>query len=143
MTYVRPVDDEELVRRFKAALAYAGLSVPQLAERVTTEPNLSASTLYDVQQQRRNRTPLLSPGERAAVAAACGLPVEFFTADFSSLRETTEAERLDHIEQTLTVLASALSLEQLDADEAQALRRWQSDQPSEASGRGSQSREAK
>lgn len=103
-----PVDDDELVRRFKAALAYAGLSVPQVAERITDEPNLSASTLYDVQQRRRNRSPLLSPGERAAVAQACGLPDAFFTIDFAQLNGQASVDsRLDAIEAQVRQLEEA------------------------------------
>lgn len=72
-----------MVKRFRAAVAYAGLSVPKLAERVADEGGLSASTLYDVQQGRRPRSPLLSRGEMAAIARACELPEGFFSADFA------------------------------------------------------------
>jgi transcriptional regulator with XRE-family HTH domain len=63
--------------RARAARAYADKRLPQLA----AELGWSKETLARVERGAR----ALDSDERAALAAACGLPAEFFTADFALL----------------------------------------------------------
>lgn len=106
------MDDTELIRRFKAALAYAGFSVAELAAhaRVRQEGGLSQSTLYDVQQGRRPRSPLLSPGELRAIAEACGVPAWFMEHGFlpADTSDPAEYERLSEIERQLMEIRLAV-----------------------------------
>lgn len=77
----------DIRRRLKAARELAGLTVQELAERIDSE-RLGAKALGSLERGDRKTPP--QPHELAAIAAACGLPYEFFTVDFSRLSELTE-----------------------------------------------------
>jgi transcriptional regulator with XRE-family HTH domain len=89
------VDPGEERRRLRAARAYADFSLDELAERV----EMGRSTLIRVDQGERN----LKRMEISAIAEACGLPVEFFTADFNRLGELPPS-----LEEWLAAIAAAV-----------------------------------
>lgn len=82
---MRDPDPELVARRVRAARSYAKLSRKRLAAAI----NVSPSTL-DLIEGKRSVQRGASWTELANIAAACGLPADFFTADF---------ERLDRIPQ--------------------------------------------
>lgn len=133
---------EAIARKVKAAQALGGFSNAEALAAATKElGNLGLKRIRELQQKRGEEPRVV---ELRTIAEACGLPYEFFTVDFSRLKGSAVSDRLEEVERTLTVVASTLSLEQLDADEVQVLRRWQrhSDRPSAVEERGSRSREA-
>lgn len=67
----------EIARRVRAARAYAGLSVADLAERV----GLGLQTIKRIESGKRNARPF----EVWAIAEACELPRAFFDLDFQDL----------------------------------------------------------
>jgi transcriptional regulator with XRE-family HTH domain len=92
----------ELARRVRAARAYAGLSVADLADRV----GLGLQTIKRIESGKRNARPF----EVWAIAEACELPREFFDLDFQELCKAVAAQenmlgkidcRLDNLERTL------------------------------------------
>ena len=89
----------ETARRVRAARAYAGLSVNELANRV----GLGLQTIKRIECLKRTARPF----EVWAIAEACGLPREFFEVDLellnrqgSVLRETLSGveDRLARVE---------------------------------------------
>ena len=94
----------ETSRRVRAARAYAGLSVPELANRI----GLGKQTIRRIEQGTRATRRF----EIWAIAEACALPREFFEIDLdllsrraSTLQDTLARvdERLDGIQRTLEV----------------------------------------
>jgi transcriptional regulator with XRE-family HTH domain len=92
----------ELARRVRAARAYAGLSVSELANRV----GLGLQTIKRIESGKRTARPF----EVWAIAEACELPREFFDLDFKDLCNAAAAQqdmlariddRLDQLERTL------------------------------------------
>jgi transcriptional regulator with XRE-family HTH domain len=92
----------EIARRVRAARAYAGLSVAELANRV----GLGLQTIKRIESGKRNARPF----EVWAIAEACELPREFFDLDFQELCSAVAAQRemlaridgrLDKLERTL------------------------------------------
>lgn len=109
----RASDDEkqEIGRRMRAARAYAGFTRQQhLADKIRDE-GFGKDAIAN--WETGNYTRPLPKNTLAAVATACGLPVQFFYMDFG-----------------------ALSL--LDEDEAQTLEWWRArnDEPNEGEGHG-------
>lgn len=108
----RPVEEmernvgsmSELGARIRAARGYADLSQPELADRL----GISRSTITRLERSDKNGAQGYK--EEALVeliAGACGLPVEFFTADFAALANgATETgvdavlKRLDQMDQS-------------------------------------------
>ena len=81
---------DEVARRIRAARGYAGLSRARLAKRIATrmsDSGFSAGTLK-LWEDGGTVGPV-PPHKRNVVAAACGLPPAFFTADFNRLHEIT------------------------------------------------------
>jgi hypothetical protein len=62
----------------RSALGYAGLTVPELAEKIaeTTEKGYGAKTLYNMLKGYRGR--LIQPHDGQIIAVACGLAPDFF-----------------------------------------------------------------
>lgn len=79
---VRRLDPEEVARRVSAARAYARLGRQELADAL----HISASTLDHIEGKRRSFRGA-EWSELWAIADACGLPREWFSADFSRLAE--------------------------------------------------------
>lgn len=111
------VDDEGLRRRMKAAQTLAGIkNVRELAERIDL-PGLGRDTLYEMQSGKR---PILRH-ELREIADACGVPVEFFTAeDFSALSQagggTDTQAQLDAIQQMLGNVLNLVGDDSIYAD---------------------------
>lgn len=76
----------EFGRRLRAARAYAGLSQDALGKQ------LKRSHVYVGEIENGERTP--NDGEVYMLAESCGLPMEFFTVDWSSLSEPVSADDL-------------------------------------------------
>jgi transcriptional regulator with XRE-family HTH domain len=92
----------ETARRVRAARAYAGMSVSELAERV----GLGLQTIKRIESGKRNARPF----EVWAIAEACELPREFFDLDFQDLCRAAAAQRdmLARIDYRLDKLERAL-----------------------------------
>jgi transcriptional regulator with XRE-family HTH domain len=80
-------DDEEIRRRIRAARAYAGYSLDELADRV----GFGRQTLVRIEQGERQAKRM----ELREIAVVCGLPYEFFTSDFDQLRGDRSDLELD------------------------------------------------
>ena len=90
------MSEPPLSRRIRAARHLAGFrQVPELAKAIEslgalrTRSGLRATKLREY--ERGEDSP--DAGQLAAIAEACGLPLEFFTADFSRLPEISENPR--------------------------------------------------
>jgi transcriptional regulator with XRE-family HTH domain len=85
----------ETARRVRAARAYAGLSVTELANRI----GLGLQTIKRIESGKRAARRF----EVWAIAEACGLPREFFEADLDLLnrRATALQETLVRVEERL------------------------------------------
>ena len=92
----------EVARRVRAARAYAGLSVAELADRL----GMGVQTIKRVESARRAARRF----ELAAIAEACELPRAFFEVDFDDLcgEATAQRELLTRIEDRLNRLEQAL-----------------------------------
>lgn len=88
MAKVLPVDEQEdRRRRMRAARAIGGFkNVGDLADAITADASLGERTLRKFES---GESPLRPPAMRE-IAHACGLPYEFFTADFSRLPELAD-----------------------------------------------------
>lgn len=73
--------NREQGRRVKAARALAGLTIEQLAERLTEEGRLGARTLRKIEAGDRPVRAM----ELREIARACDVPYGFFTTDFDVL----------------------------------------------------------
>lgn len=83
-------DPSEVGRRVRAARAYADdMSQPELGEALG-----SASTIKRIEAGKR----IAQPHELEKIATACGLPVEFFTIDFSFLPALIGGESPEHLD---------------------------------------------
>lgn len=69
--------------RVRAAQAYAGLTLEALA----AETGIGRDTLQNLRGKRTRTARAASLEETQKIAAACGVPFEWFTADFSRLWE--------------------------------------------------------
>lgn len=76
--------------RIRAARAIGGFSKPQALAAVLKMRGLGATRLYEVERgaQKPPSYPAL-----AEIGHLCGLPVEFFTADFDRLKEISDDAR--------------------------------------------------
>jgi transcriptional regulator with XRE-family HTH domain len=85
----------ETARRVRAARAYAGLSVTELANRI----GLGLQTIKRIESGKRTARPF----EVWAIAEACGLPREFFEIDLDLLsrRASILQETLIRIDERL------------------------------------------
>ena len=99
----------EVARRVRAARAYAGLSVADVATAV----GLGAQTIKRIEAGRRTPRSF----EIWAIADVCGLPREWFNADFKALSHQAErqADLLRRVEQQLSALAAMLNDEREEA----------------------------
>jgi transcriptional regulator with XRE-family HTH domain len=86
----------ETARRVRAARAYAGLSVTDLANRI----GLGLQTIKRIESGKRTARRF----EIWAIAEACGLPREFFEMDLELLNRqaTVMQETLARVEERLT-----------------------------------------
>jgi transcriptional regulator with XRE-family HTH domain len=75
----------ETARRVRAARAYAGMSVSELAERV----GLGLQTIKRIESGKRNARPF----EVWAIAEGCDLPRAFFDLDFVELCNVAVAQQ--------------------------------------------------
>lgn len=75
--------------RIRAARTLAGISSPKALAETIGGRGLGATKLYAIEQGRQP----VSYREIVDIADATGLPVEFFTADFSRLDEISENPR--------------------------------------------------
>lgn len=73
--------------RVRAAQAYAGLTLEALA----TQTGIGRDTLQNLRGKRTRTARATSLEEAQRIAAACGVPFEFFTADFGRLHEIVPA----------------------------------------------------
>jgi transcriptional regulator with XRE-family HTH domain len=85
----------ETARRVRAARAYAGLSVNELAEQI----GLGLQTVKRIENGKRGAL----THELWAIAQACGLPREFFDLDLDLL-----SNRASRLERTLTQVETRL-----------------------------------
>lgn len=69
--------------RVRAAQAYAGLTLEELA----ADTGIGRDTLQNLRGKRTRTARATSLEEAQKIAVACGLPFEFFTADFTRLWE--------------------------------------------------------
>lgn len=76
----------EIAKRIRAARAYAGFSQPQLAERL----QVGRVHVTDIEMGRVEAT----ENEIVLIARHCGLPEEFFTADFGALSAERVAQAM-------------------------------------------------
>jgi hypothetical protein len=127
-------------RRARAAVEYAPYDREEIQRRAEKlNARLTPATFNRI-------TSLTSPrgfnntDELEAFAAACEVPPWFLEVGFTD----QEDDRLSQIEAVLGVVVTSLSLERLDADEAQVLERWRqrSEQRSGEEQRESRNREA-
>ena len=136
-----PTSAELKARREKYDDAGYGITVEELAARIPAEAKLGARTLGKI---RRGERPA-QPQDLRHIAAACGLPEEFFAVDFRSLGTSASdlERRLARIERGFSQLAS-LGLAELEEEESQELRpQATSASQSAASAPGSKTRRAK
>src|SRR3954451_17915597 len=75
----------EIARRVRAARAYSGMSVSDLADVV----GLGVQTVKRIEAGKRTARPF----EIWAIAEACALPREFFDLDFKELWSAGSAQR--------------------------------------------------
>lgn len=114
------MDREELRWRIKAARMLGGFgSADALADALKT-PGLSATTLRAIEGEGYEKR--VAPWKLDAIARACGLPPDFFTADRSSLPELVARgdpvlERLSRIEAQLALLLG-------DGEAPEEVARW-------------------
>jgi transcriptional regulator with XRE-family HTH domain len=99
----------EVARRVRAARAYAGLSVSDVATAI----GLGAQTIKRIEAGRRTPRSF----EIWAIADVCGLPREWFMADFKALSHQAErqAELLRRVEEQLAAVAAMLNDERATA----------------------------
>jgi transcriptional regulator with XRE-family HTH domain len=92
----------EVARRVRAARAYAGLTVAELADRL----GMGVQTIKRIESGRRTARGF----ELAAIAETCELPREFFELDFHEMWREASAQRelLARIEDRLNRLDQAL-----------------------------------
>lgn len=81
--------DFEIPARMRAARQLAGHKAPKSLAAAIDRRGYSAKVLYEIEQGKHSA----GYAELAEIAHACGLPVEFFTADFSRLAEISEDPR--------------------------------------------------
>lgn len=82
--------------RIQAARAYAGLTQPQLAERL----GIAVETI----KRREKGTHDPNKGERIAIASICGVPASFMEHGFGMYEESDVIRRLERIEAMLREL---------------------------------------
>lgn len=80
------MDPQETRRRIRAARVLADVTVEQLAAKLGA--GLGSKTLGMIERGERD----VHTRELRDIAAACGLPYEFFTADLDRLPELTSQE---------------------------------------------------
>src|SRR3954453_8543251 len=95
----------EVARRVRAARAYAGLSIQELAARV----GIGLQTLKRIENGRRKP----SGPELLAIAEACGLPREFFDLDLDLLsnRALLLQRTMSQVDRRLSRIEQKLGLE--------------------------------
>lgn len=81
----------ETQRRIRAARAYSGMTLNELADAV----GMGRMTLYRMENGQRD----VKRMELREIAEACDVPYEFFAADWATLGD--DAGQLDRIEQKL------------------------------------------
>jgi transcriptional regulator with XRE-family HTH domain len=79
---------EGFPRLMQAARALAGLSIDDLAAKLTDEEGLSARSLRDIESGKREH---VAPSKRKAIIAACDLPEAFLTGDIWWLQDLEDA----------------------------------------------------
>lgn len=80
---VPSLETDEIARRVRAARAYAGLTIPQLAERI----GVGERTIKRVEMRQR----IARTYELWAIADACGVPRWFFETEFQELTSADQA----------------------------------------------------
>jgi hypothetical protein len=104
---------EDLKRRMKAAIALAGITVEELAERIDRR-GYGAKTLYNMQGEAGGR-PILAQ-DQEVIAKACGLSPAFFTIDFSKLQAPADEDRITTLERQMAAVLQVI--QQPDAPDA-------------------------
>lgn len=110
---VEPVGSRsEIKKRLKCARIYAGYGRPRdLAAHAAMKRNgLTASRVIQIEAEQQDA----SEAQLRVIAEACGLPFEWFVADYATLR--TEPSQLERVEQKLDRLLTAIGLEDETAD---------------------------
>jgi hypothetical protein len=128
----------EASRRARAALEYARFDRDEVQRRAQgRHPQITPATFNRIVSPTNPRG-FSSSDELRAFAEACEVPSWFLERGF----DEPQRDRLSQVEATLAVLAKAVSLDGLDADEAQVLRSWQqrNEQLSEGTSPESQTR---
>lgn len=98
---------EATARRVKAAQALGGFSnAGALASATKGLGNLGLKRIRELQQQRGNEARVV---ELRTIAEACGLPYEFFTADFGSLTHVATPEEFREVQEQVRELARQLA----------------------------------
>lgn len=96
----------------RAARALAGFkSVADLAQAIPSEADLGERTLRKFESGESE----LRPPVMREIAAACRLPYEFFSVDFTRLGEIANADRLGELHETLLQIEARLAT--LEAEE--------------------------
>jgi hypothetical protein len=104
---------EDLKRRMKAAIALAGITVEELAERIDRR-GYGAKTHYNLQGEAGGR-PILAQ-DQEVIAKACGLSPAFFTIDFSKLQAPADEDRIATLERQMAAVLQVI--QQPDAPDA-------------------------
>jgi len=81
---VAVLDAEEIAARIRAARAYAKLRREDLAAAISISPSA-----LDFMEGKRDVIRVPDVETQWKIAAACGLPAEWFAADFERLRQIT------------------------------------------------------
>lgn len=134
----RLLPPDEAARRARAAVEYAPYTRTEVQRRAEQlDARITRATFNRITSEKNPRG-FNNSDELTAFAAACEVPAWFLEDGFLP---DENHDRLAQVETVLGILVNSLSLEQLDADEARALRRWQrrNEPPSEGEEPGSQS----
>lgn len=124
------IPPQELARRVRAAIAYAGLDVAEIAQRT----GIKAGTVRNIASDSRPSGG--TPPRIAAIVAACdGVPASFMTVGFDPLRTPIDDTQRDlyvlraDVERRLAALESALTPAELVAAELRAAAQQRDEHP--------------
>lgn len=125
-------------RRARAALEYAPYEREEVQRRAQAQDKRLTPATFNRIVSPTSPRGFNSSDELAAFAAACEVPAWFLEVGFPN----PEQDRLAQLEAVVDIIIESLSLEQLDADESQVLRRWRqrTGRPSEEEAPGSRNR---
>lgn len=100
--------------RIRAARGYAGLTQEGLAEALGVD-------VQTIKRRESSNGKEPKQGERIAIAAICGVPIEFMEQGFGEIRRDDVLETLDGLRVTVDDLLEAVSvlIEQRQVEEAE------------------------